>query len=263
MLLFDLAVRAFAICLVVVGSTQAIRWLGPSIGGLIVGMPVVAAPAYFILMLQSPPEFVAESAAHSLLFVSAAQVFLVAFMHSVKRMPALACFGTAGVGWLLAVMLLSRIPPIPWLGILCFCISTVAARYLTKSIVKGDVKTISTDSPWLAVLKGLCAGLLVAFTVAAAATLGPSWSGILLVFPIGYVAICATALSVYDADILNAMLYSSILGALSIACFCFVLAITLPVLLPFVAFWVALAAAACTTAILGRYSKRQRPMPDI
>jgi hypothetical protein len=253
---FDLAVRAFAISLVVIGSTQAIRWLGPSIGGLIVGMPVVAAPAYFILMLQSSPEFVAESAAYSLLFLCAAQAFLVIFMHCVKRMPAVPCFCLAGTGWLVAILLLQQMPPIPWLGLLCFFTSIVVARYLTKSIVRGEIKMISADSPWLATLKGLCAGLLVTFTIAAAATLGPLWSGILLVFPIGYVAICATALSIYDADTLNAMLYSSMLGALSIACFCFVLAVTLPVLPPFAAFWTAVAAAACTTAILGRYSRR-------
>ena len=255
-MLFDIALRVAVIALVVIGSTQAIRWFGPTIGGLIVGMPVVAGPAYFILLLHSPADFVARSAGHSLLFLSAAHAFLVIFMHSVKRLPAWTAFGCAGAGWLAYALVLAQLPPNPWLGLPIFMVSAAIARALARPVIVAGVAVDRADGIWTAALKGVASGLLVTVATLVAVTLGPAWSGVLLIFPVGYLAICAAALGVYDADVLNAMLYASILGALSIACFCFVLALALPLMPPMSAFWTAILGATLTTAALSVFSSR-------
>lgn len=255
-MLFDIVMRTAVISLVVIGSTQAIRWLGPTMGGVVVGMPVVAGPAYFILLLHSPPDFVAVSAGHSLLFLSAAHAFLVVFIYSVKRLPAWVSFVLAGAGWLAYALVLSVLPPEPWLGLGVFIVSAAIARMLAKPAIVESAVAIGQDSAWVGALRGIASGIFVTVATLAATVLGPAWSGLLLIFPVGYVAISVASLKIYGADVVNAMLYSSMLGALSIACFCFVLILVLHALPPMAAFAIAMLAALLTTAVLSLFSRR-------
>lgn len=254
-------VRGLSIALLVVLATQAIRWFGPSIGGLIASMPMVTGPAYFILLTQGDTAFVAEAAAYSLIYIGAAQIFLLIFIATLRRTGLAGCFLLAGPGWFAAILLLGLLPPSPWLGAAGFVLITALTRRLARGFVKGTKVTVTADRPWVTAIKGASAGVLVAFSTSVAARIGTSWSGVLLVFPIAFMVLCATALKIYGKDVLIATLYSAMRGSSSLAAFCFVLAAGLHAMNPWPAFAAAACAAVGTTLALGWLVSRQAAGP--
>lgn len=172
--------RGLSVAVLVTVATQAIRLFGPVIGGLISSMPMVTAPAYFIMIGQSSVPFITEAVTYSLIYMGAAQIFLLLFMHCVRRMSLRACFLVAGAGWCAMILLLRLLPPNPWLGASSFIAITLIARRLARPALGWPATTMSVDRPWLALVKGLSAGAVVATSVAG--QLGTSWSGVLLVF---------------------------------------------------------------------------------
>lgn len=254
-------VRGLSIALLVVLATQAIRWFGPSIGGLIASMPMVTGPAYFILLMQGDTGFVAEAAAYSLIYIGAAQVFLLVFIATLRTLHPAAGFLLAGLGWFGAILLLGLLPPLPWLGLAGFILITALTRRLARRFVRITVVTVTADRPWITAIKGASAGVLVAFSTSVAATIGTSWSGVLLVFPIAFVVLCATALEIYGKDVLIATLHSAMRGSSSLAAFCFVLAAGLRAMAPWPTFAAAVLAALATTLALGWLVSRRAGSP--
>lgn len=243
--------RGVSIALLVVLSTQAIRWFGPSIGGLIASMPMVTGPAYFILLAQGDIGFTAEAAAYSLIYIGAAQVFLLVFIATLRCLHPATAFLLAGPAWFVAILALGLLPPWPWLGLAGFVLITALTRWLARRFVRITGVTVTADRAWITAIKGASAGVLVAFSTSVAARIGTSWSGVLLVFPIAFVVLCATALKIYGKDVLIATLYSAMRGSSSLAAFCFVLAAGLRAMDPWPAFAAAVCAAIATTMALG------------
>lgn len=172
-------VRGLSIAVLVTVATQAIRLFGPVIGGLISSMPMVSAPAYFIMIGQSSVPFVTEAVTYSLIYMGAAQIFLLLFMHCVRRMSLRACSLVAGTGWCAMILLLRLLPPNPWLGASSFIAITLITRRLARPALGLPATTMSVDRPWLALVKGLSAGTVVAISTSVAGQLGTSWSGVL------------------------------------------------------------------------------------
>ncbi|GAB1361077.1 hypothetical protein MASR1M32_03130 [Rhodobacter sp.] len=254
--------RGVSIALLVVLATQAIRWFGPAVGGLIASMPMITGPAYFILLAQGDIGFTAEAAAYSLIYIGAAQVFLLVFIATLRRIPPAVAFLLAGLARFGAILVLGLLPPWPRLGLAGFVVITVLTRRLARRFVRITGVTVTADRAWITAIKGASAGVLVAFSTSVAASIGTSWSGVLLVFPIAFVVLCATALKIYGKDVLIATLYSAMRGSSSLAAFCFVLAAGLRVLSPWSAFAAAVCAAVGTTLALGWLMPRRGAGPD-
>lgn len=254
-------VRGLSIAVLVTVATQAIRLFGPVIGGLISSMPMVSAPAYFIMIGQSSVPFVTEAVTYSLIYMGAAQIFLLLFMHCVRRMSLRACFLVAGTGWCAMILLLRLLPPNPWLGASSFIAITLITRRLARPALGLPATTMSVDRPWLALVKGLSAGTVVAISTSVAGQLGTSWSGVLLVFPVAFVVLCATALELFGPDTLVATLYSAMRGATSLAGFCFAMAIGLGHFDPMTAFWIGIVTAVIITAGMSRLRSGQGSSP--
>lgn len=57
-----LLTKLIATALVVIGVSVAVGKLGPRLGGIIAGTPIILGPGYFFLLQEWPTEFIQEAA---------------------------------------------------------------------------------------------------------------------------------------------------------------------------------------------------------
>lgn len=243
----QLLTRMTATAFVVIAIATAVGRFGAVIGGALAGLPMVLGPGFFFLMLQASPDFVSEAAAYSLLSLCAAQVLLLAYIAAADRAGPLPALLTALGAWAAAAVLLQLFPPQPLAGLALFAVVTLAARKLGAAFVRPAQTSARADRFGLLLLRGLLAGLLVAFVTAGASKLGATGSGLLLGFPIGYTVLSITIHEQFGAETAAATLHSALLGTISLAGFCATLALAMPVLSPASAFLLALAVSVAIT----------------
>jgi uncharacterized membrane protein (GlpM family) len=189
------------------GSRSSVS--GPAIGGVIAGLPIVLGPGFYILAQREPPAFVADAATYSLMSLSETQVFLTVYL---LRVSVIASFGLAVVAWLVAAVPLRLLPQLPALGIVLFTIVTIVGRKIAR-LHRNDGSHAANKE------------VLVASITAGGARLGPSWSGLLLAFPVGFSVIAVTVHRRHGGSVLTATLHSALRGTLSLAAFCATLAV--------------------------------------
>lgn len=252
-----LQVRMAATAGVVVVVSWAVGAFGPWIGGALAGLPMVLGPAFFFLIQQSPPEFVAHTATYTLLALSATQLFLLAYILAARRARPLPALGFAIAAWAAVAAICRQLPPRPGLGLLAFLMVTTAAMHASAGLAH-EVRTPPGRASWLVLLfRGVLAGVLVAGITTAAGWLGAASAGVLLAFPVGYTVIATTVHEKLGAASAIATLRSALVGSTSLAIFS-VLMVALPERLPP---WWALAVATlgsvCVTLGLVLRSRRR------
>lgn len=167
----------------VVLVSLAVRRLGPRVGGVFGGLPVVAGPILFIYALEHGDAFAAEAATNSLV----ALIALTAFVVTVARLgPRAGAIGSVVVGWgvFLAVGGLVALPgltPVPALAAtLTSFVAGLAA--IPKPDPNEPHATPRRPRHDLALRAGVAATMVLALT-SVASRLGPTASGILAPFP--------------------------------------------------------------------------------
>jgi len=231
-LLAELLTRAIATAAVVVGITIAVERLGPAIGGVLGGLPIVIGPGFYFLMLEQSTEFTIGAAISSLIALTASQAFLMGYI-AVARQSRAAIF-VASLCWLLAALLLTWVRSSPWVGVVLFLVATATVRRLARYFERSHTKPRVRGGLIALFGRGIAAGLLVALVTVAADRLGPVWAGFLMTYPIALTVISISVHRRSGADVVIATLRSIMIGIGSVAAFTFTLAITL---LPFGAFW--------------------------
>jgi len=73
-----IAVKLIATASVVIGVTLAVSKLGPRLGGIIAGTPIILGPGYFFMLQERPVEFIQSAALSTLHALIATLVLLVA-----------------------------------------------------------------------------------------------------------------------------------------------------------------------------------------
>lgn len=232
----------------------AISWiavrLGPTIGGVVVGLPIVLAPGFGFMLLDQSPRFVAEAAAGALFSLSATQAFLLAFVALARRAGPFLSVAGAILAWAVLAVPLGLVPHHPLVGGALFLAVTLAARRIGRRWVGGqDAKAAGTN--WgLLILRGLLAGLLVGGVTLSAPVLGPEFSGALMAFPIGFTVIAISLHLDHGGRFAGQTAYAGLTGLISLASFCLCLALLLPHLSAGPAFLLALAASFLATVIM-------------
>lgn len=89
-MLVALLVKMLTTALIVVAVTVSVGHLGPRLGGIMAGTPIIFGPGYFFMLQEQSPEFVASAAVSSLHAVSATVLFTVCYVIAAKRLGALA-----------------------------------------------------------------------------------------------------------------------------------------------------------------------------
>lgn len=221
-----LAVRMAATALVVVLVSWSVGAFGPLIGGALAGLPMVLGPGFYFLSQQFPADYVQQAATYAVYSLSATQLFLLLIILCAPTLSPWRTLLCAVAGWAVAALLLSFMPVQPVLGLALFIAVTAFSLRVSRRLA-GMKGTSKAKAGWgLLIFRGALAGLLVAIVTTSSSLLGPSLSGLIMAFPIGYTVVAVTIHQTLGAASLVATLRSALWGTGSLAGFCTTLALT-------------------------------------
>jgi len=251
-------VRALATAGVVVGVTLLVARLGPRVGGIVVGLPIVVGPGIFFLLRQEGPDFVAGGLVPALHALTGSIVFALVYGRLALRLGAWTCLGLAVAAWVATVALLGLLPPSFPLALAAFLAITLAAAAI------GDPPGLTAETPTAArrpldlLLRGLAAGLAVGLVGLLAPRVGPALSGTLLAFPVAMTVLSITLHQRYGGASAARVMGTLRVSMTSIAAFLLALALLLPRVPPQAAFWLAVLAALLPTSLMMLLHRQKR-----
>jgi hypothetical protein len=202
------------------------KWWGPSVAGWLAGLPVVAGPILYLLVLAHGPAFGARAATLSLSAILASEAFNFAYAWTcrLRAWPIALCAGFAL--WLAAASVLSYLPASPiWALAAALAAVLFGQSFLPRS------SAVAAGAPLTrADLAGrMAAGALLTLAVTSlSAKLGPTWSGLLAVFPLMGSVLSVSSHRAHGADFVISLQRGMVLGRFSFAAFCLFLALMLP-----------------------------------
>ncbi|WP_445005373.1 hypothetical protein [Halomonas mongoliensis] len=215
-ILFKLVATAGIVILVAL----AVGRLGPRLGGILAGMPVILGPGYFFMLQEQPPPFVQDAVLATLHALVATLLFTVCFVLVAGRLSALRSLGLSILCWVPAALLFSGIPGGLGVAVLAYLVALGVAERVNRALHL-DQPVVLARAGWLdLVLRGLLAGLLVSLATTLGAQAGPLLSGILLGFPAGILTIAWTLHERYGAEVARMTVSMTQRGMLSLIAFC-------------------------------------------
>lgn len=202
------------------------KWWGPSVAGWLAGLPVVAGPILYLLVLAHGAVFGARAATLSLSAILASEAFNFAYAWTC-RSRAWPVALTAGFAlWLMAASALSHLPTSPlWaLGV------ALAAVLFGQSFLPRSTAVAAGAPLTRSDLAGrMVAGALLTLVVTSlSGRLGATWSGLLAVFPLLGMVLSVSSHRAHGPKFVISLLRGMVLGRFSFASFCLFLALMLP-----------------------------------
>jgi len=230
-------------------SMAAVRW-GPGVAGWLAGLPIVAGPILYLLVLEHGAVFGVSAAAAALSAILASEAFNLAYAWTCRwyHYGIAALMGLAS--WLVAAIGLANIPPTPAFALPAAIAGVVSAQlFLPRTQAASQIISITRTDLVLRMVAG--AALTLAVTMLSF-SLGAQWSGLLSVFPLLGLILSVSSQRAYGADFVVRLLRGMVLGRLSFAAFCLSLIGILPSLSAEMAFLTASA-----VAVLVQWASRQ------
>jgi hypothetical protein len=210
------------------------RWWGPSIAGWLAGLPVVAGPILYLLVLAHGPAFGARAAMLSLSAIFASEAFNLAYAWTC-RSRAWPVALVAGLGaWFVSACGLSMLPDSPfWAAAAAGAAVCIGQSFLPRSTAVAAGLPLTRADLAGRMLAGAVLTLLV---TSLSGWAGPAWSGLLAVFPLLGIILSVSSQRAHGPAFVISMLRGMVLGRFSFAAFCLLLAFSLPHQPPVVAF---------------------------
>ena len=209
-------------------------WWGPSIAGWLAGLPVVAGPILFILVLLHGPSFGAHAATLSLSAILASEAFNFAYAWTCRRRSWPTALSVAMMTWLVCACGLSMLPASPiWAATAAFAAVCFGQSFLPRS------SAVAAGAPltWSDLIGRMAAGAVLTLLVTSlSGRAGPAWSGLLAVFPLLGIVLSVSSHRAHGPAFVISMLRGMVLGRFSFAAFCLLLSFSLPYQRPLVAF---------------------------
>lgn len=258
-----LALKLLLVPLFLLVVSLVSRRFGPSVGGWIAGLPVVAGPILAFIALERGAAFAATAAATAAAGVFAAVCFGLAYARACATRPWPAALALALAAWGCAAGLLHPLPPTPLLGALIATVSLLAMPRLFPRPVALPLH--SAVSPAQIVLRMVAGAVLTLLVTVTAGTLGARWSGLLAVFPLLSAVLAVSSHRSQGAAFAGALLRAMATGLYSFAAFCVALSLALDSLPLVWAFGSAVVAGllvqAATLATMRRQMRRPKTRP--
>ena len=230
------------------------RW-GPGMAGWLAGMPVVAGPILFFLALERGTEFGAQAAAAACSGAVGSLTFNITYARTCLRhgwpIALLAGFGA----WLVAATALAQLPSSPWAALtVALAGLLIAPRLFPDPGELAPLRPLPKSDLPARMIAGAALTLLV---TGIASNIGPTWSGLLGVYPL-----MGTVLAVFShvsngASFAVRLLRAMARGLYSFAAFCFCIAISLPSQGILLSFSLSVALALCVQFV----ARERRPAP--
>jgi len=194
---------------------------GPAKAGWMAGLPVIVGPILLLMALEHGASFAARAAHFTLASVLTVIAFGVAYSHAAKRYGWGSSLVIALLAWLIAAVIVSRLP-MSLLLITTLALTTLAlAPYLYPS----------SPLPASELLLRMLLGAVLTYIVTTfASTVGETWSGIAALAPVLTPVLAVFIHRRSGAPHVIALLSNLARGLYSLLVFCFVVAWQLPTL---------------------------------
>jgi hypothetical protein len=247
MTLVVLALKVLLAPSLVAAATRTARTLGHRAGGLVGGLPVVAAPILFIYAVEHGASFAARAAQGTVLGIVSLVGFSVAYAE-VGRRTAWPVALLAGWSAFLVVTLLFATRPLP-LALSC-AMAAVAVATASRALARRVSRPAGPRGGDLLRWRLLATAAMVLALTTAAGSLSPWVSGLLAPFPIITAVLAAFTQAQAGAAASTELLAGLVPGLASFILFFVVVAVALPALGTAAAFALAAAAALASHGVL-------------
>lgn len=234
---------------VIVVSLTAAR-VGPGLGGILAGTPMVFAPGYFFMLQEQSARHVAEASLASLHALLATLAFCLVYVLAAGRRGAWLSLTLAVATWIPLAVLTSLLPGGVWLAAALFCAALYLASMMVHCLATVSAKAHGVLGFRELMLRGGLAGAMVCLATALAEDLDPGLAGIVLSFPVAMLSIAWTLQQRSGAAVARATLAAALPGMLSLVAFCGVLALTAGKLPSWMAFTLSLLASLVVSILL-------------
>jgi hypothetical protein len=189
------------------------KWWGPSVAGWLAGLPVVAGPILYLLVLAHGPVFGARAATLSLSAILASEAFNFAYAWTCRFRAWPVALAAGFALWVAAASALSKLPGSPVWALAVALAAVAAGAPLTRSDLAGRI---------------VAGAMLTVVVTSLSGRLGATWSGLLAVFPLLGIVLSVSSHRAHGPDFVVALLRGMVLGRFSFAAFCLFLALVLP-----------------------------------
>ncbi|TKC92484.1 hypothetical protein FAZ69_02060 [Trinickia terrae] len=232
------------------------KWWGPSIAGWLAGLPVVAGPILYLLVLQHGPLFGAHAAILSLSAILASEAFNFAYAWTcrTRAWPLALCSGL--LAWFVSACALSLLPASPaWAAAVALVAVLFGQSFLprARSVAAGAPLTRSD-----LIGRMLAGAALTLLVTSLSGMLGAKWSGLLAVFPLLGIVLSVSSQRAHGPDFVISLLRGMVLGRFSFAAFCLWLSFALMRQAPAAAFAEAAVIAMAVQSSTKRLASVQR-----
>jgi hypothetical protein len=168
--------------LLVAAATLATRRWGPSVGGILVGLPLSTAPIFLFLAIDQGLDF-AERATIGILFgLVGVAAFALAYVITSRRLQWLGSLALAAIAFFAASASAGQLPA----GVLEAGLAAYAALLAVVAVIRRpQLQMIRAPSPWWDIWFRMAAAAALTLAITAAADrLGPLLSGIIGTYPV-------------------------------------------------------------------------------
>lgn len=206
------------------------RWWGPAVAGCLATLPAITGPILYLITLEHGRDFGAQAALLALAAIFAAEAFNFTYAWICRRHAWPLALGGAMLAWLIAAWGLTQLPVLP-----AWALAAAALGTLTSQLFMPCAELLAVISPigrFELSLRMLAGALLTLSVTALAGWAGPSWSGLLAVFPLLSIVLCVSSQRLNGPGFVIALLRGMVTGRPAFGAFCLWLALRLPEIEP-------------------------------
>lgn len=202
------------------------RWWGPTVAGCLAALPAIAGPILYLITVEHGRQFGAQAALLALAAIFAAEAFNFAYAWTCRRHGWPLALTGAMLAWLLAAWALTQLPASPLWALLAATLGALTSQLLMpRAELPAAVAALGRFELGLRMLAG---ALLTLAVTALAGWAGPSWSGLLAVFPLLSIVLCVSSQRLHGANFVIVLLRGMVTGRPAFAAFCLWLVLRLP-----------------------------------
>ncbi|WP_321897230.1 hypothetical protein [Burkholderia cepacia] len=201
------------------------KWWGPSVAGWLAGLPLAAGPILYLLVMAHGPVFGARAATLSLSAIFAIEAFNFAYAWTCRSRSWPVALLVSLTAWFVSAYGLSMFPASPLWG----AIAALAAVCFSLSFLPRS-STVTAGAPLsrFDLIGRMVAGAVLTILVTSiSGRAGPTWSGLLAVFPLFGIILSVSSHRVHGPAFVISLCRGMVLGRFSFAAFCLVLSYSL------------------------------------
>ncbi|MHB9798380.1 hypothetical protein ACYCAX_11250 [Pseudomonas sp. MT3] len=202
------------------------RWWGPAVAGCLAALPAITGPILYLITVEHGRDFGARAALLALAAIFASEAFNFAYAWICRRHAWPLALGGALLAWLVAAWGLTQLPALPIWALMAAALGALTSQlFMPRAELPAAVSPVGRLELGLRMFAG---ALLTLAVTALAGWAGPSWSGLLAVFPLLSIVLCVSSQRLHGAGFVIALLRGMVTGRPAFAAFCLWLALRLP-----------------------------------